>query len=72
VRDRITGIPVCVASLGTVGSVEVYDHRAKQVIENGAKLRKGVDYTFDASAQILTIPFKGGTKLTIQGAGSLF
>jgi hypothetical protein len=30
------------------------------------------DYTFDASAQKLTIPFQGGSKPTLQGAGSLF
>ncbi len=65
-------VSVDFGDLGAVGSVEVYGHRAKQVIKNGAKLREGADYTFDASAQKLTIPFKGGTKLTMQGVGSLF
>jgi hypothetical protein len=50
----------------------VYCRKAKQVTKNGTKLREGSEYTFDASAQKLTIPFKGGTKLTVQGAGSLF
>jgi alpha-D-xyloside xylohydrolase len=58
--------------LGTSGSLEVYCHRAKRVTKNGTRLREGPDYTFDGSAQKLTIAFKGDTKLTLQGAQSLF
>ena len=58
--------------LGAAGSLEVYCHKAKQVTKNGTRLREGTDYIFYASAQKLTVPFKGGTKVTLQGAGSLF
>jgi alpha-D-xyloside xylohydrolase len=68
-RDALT---IDFGDLGPSGSLEVYCHKAKQVTKNGTKLREGSDYTFDASAQKLTIPFQGGTKLTLQGAGSLF
>jgi hypothetical protein len=54
------------------GDLEVYGHWTKQVKKNGAQLREAARLHFRRFCKKLTIPFKGGIKLTIQGAGSLF
>jgi len=58
--------------LGAEGALEIYCKRAKEVTRNGIKLREGRDYTYDANAERLTVPFKGASKVTLKGAASLF
>jgi alpha-glucosidase (family GH31 glycosyl hydrolase) len=58
--------------LGAGGDLEIYCQNVKGVTLNGAALRQGTGYTYDAAAKKLTVPFKGATKLTIQGASGLF
>jgi alpha-D-xyloside xylohydrolase len=58
--------------LGAEGGLEVYCLRPSAVTKNGTKLREGSGFTYDAQLHKLTVPFKGATKMTFQGARSLF
>jgi alpha-D-xyloside xylohydrolase len=66
------GLDIQFGDLGVPGTFEVYCGKVRSVIRNGAKLKEGKDYQYDTAAQRLRIPFDGATKLTIQGAASLF
>ncbi len=58
--------------MGTVGALEVYCRNLKGVTKNGVVLHEGSDYTYDAHARKLNVPFKGATTLVIQGASGIF
>jgi alpha-D-xyloside xylohydrolase len=58
--------------LGAPGTVEVFVTAAKKVRRNGKVLAEGTDYTFDAAAGRLAVPFTGAAKIEIDGAVSLF
>jgi alpha-D-xyloside xylohydrolase len=58
--------------LGTPGTVEVFVTAIGRVRRNGKTLVAGSDYTFDAAAARLAVPFQGATKLEIDGVVSLF
>ena len=66
------GLEIQFGDLGDNGSVEVYCTKPKEVMNGGTRLREGTDYKYDSGAQMLTVPFKGATKLILKGAGSLF
>jgi len=50
----------------------VYCRNLKGVTKNGVVLHEGSDYTYDAHARKLNVPFKGATTLVIQGASGIF
>jgi alpha-D-xyloside xylohydrolase len=56
--------------LGTPGSVELFVKSAAKVRSNGKPLTAGTGYTFENGR--LTVPFKGATKLELDGVVSLF
>ncbi len=66
------GIQIDFPDLGVNGDLEVYCSSAKGVVRNGVAMHAGTGYKYDAHAQKLTIPFKGATKIEIQGALGLF
>lgn len=66
------GLEIHFPDLGVSGTLQVYCGNAAGVTRNGAVLRQGVDYAYDAKMHRLTVPFKGATDLWIKGATSLF
>jgi hypothetical protein len=52
--------------------LEIYCRNVKDVTMNGAKLRAGSGYAYDAVAQKLTIQFHSAAKVEVQGATSVF
>lgn len=67
------GLTIEFGDLGAGGTLEIYCRGVKAVLaKGGRKLREGRDYTYDAGAQKLTVPFSGATKLKVKGATSLF
>ena len=58
--------------LGVPGSLHIYCAHVDSVTKNGARLRQGADYEYDAKTRMLTVPFQGATVLAIQGAESVF
>jgi len=58
--------------LGVPGSLHIYCAHVDSVTKNGARLRQGADYEYDAKTRMLTVPFEGATVLAIQGAESVF
>jgi alpha-D-xyloside xylohydrolase len=66
------GLEIQFKDLGTVGSLEIYCKKAKEVTRNGVKLREGSDYKFDPQAERVTVPFEGASKIVLKGCGSLF
>jgi len=68
---RRGGIAVDFPDLGTNGQVEIHCVSVQGVTRNGTRLTDG-DYHFDAAAKTLTVAFQGATRLTIEGARSVF
>jgi alpha-D-xyloside xylohydrolase len=66
------GLTIEFGDLGTPGTVEVYCQKVKGVTRNGVKLREGLDYQYDKQANKLTVSFQGATKISVDGADSLF
>jgi alpha-D-xyloside xylohydrolase len=66
------GLTIQFGELEAEGALEVYGKKPIAVTKNGAKLLEGSGFTFDAQLQKLTVPFKGATRVTLQGASSLF
>jgi alpha-D-xyloside xylohydrolase len=58
--------------LGATGVLEIYSRKATVVTRNGAKLREGADYKYDAQAQRLTVSFNGPSEIVLKDADSLF
>jgi alpha-glucosidase (family GH31 glycosyl hydrolase) len=63
---------VAFPDLGTPGTAEIYVTAVQKVRRNGKVLAAGTDYTFDAAAGRLTVPFQGAAKIELEGAVSLF
>jgi hypothetical protein len=67
--SRSVGLP---AGKWEWGALEIYCRNVKDVTMNGAKLRAGSGYAYDAVAQKLTIQFHSAAKVEVQGATSVF
>jgi hypothetical protein len=52
--------------------VEVYSRKATAVTRNGAKLREGSDYKYEASAQKLTVAFNGPSEIVLRMREAFF
>ena len=66
------GVTVRLEDLRVAGTLEVYCRNVKAVKKNGARLREGAGYSYDAAAHRLTVPFNSATTLVIDGAVGLF
>jgi alpha-D-xyloside xylohydrolase len=65
-------ITVTVGDLEAPGELEIYCRGVRGVQRDGATLREGTDYHYDAANAKLTIPFQKALSVTILGAMSLF
>ncbi|MFZ0085086.1 MAG: TIM-barrel domain-containing protein [Candidatus Acidiferrales bacterium] len=72
VKPGQDGIEVEVGELGAKGELEVYCRGVRGVQREGAALREGSDYHYDAAHNLLTIPFQGASSFVIEGATGLF
>ena len=72
VRPAGEAITVTAEDLGTPGELEIYCQGVRGVQRDGATLREGADYHYDAATNKLTIPFQNASSVTILGAMSLF
>jgi alpha-glucosidase (family GH31 glycosyl hydrolase) len=66
------GLTIEFGDLGTPGTVEVYCQKVKGVTRNGVKLREGPDYQYDKQTNKLTVSFQGATRISVDGAVTLF
>ncbi|HZQ90678.1 MAG TPA: TIM-barrel domain-containing protein [Terriglobales bacterium] len=66
------GIEVSLPELGAPGVLEVYWKNPTRVLRDGKPLRAKRDYTYDAAAHKLNVPFTGATRVQIEGGSSLF
>jgi alpha-glucosidase (family GH31 glycosyl hydrolase) len=67
-----SAITVAFDDPGVAGEVVVFCSAPKTGTLNGTPLAAKTGYTYDAGTQRLTVPFQGGVKLELAGAGSLF
>ena len=72
VEPSSDGVRIEFGDLGEDGALEMYCRKVKEVTMNGAKLRAGSGYSYDAGAQKLMIPFHGAGKVEVKGATSVF
>ena len=72
VQPAADGITVAVGDLGAPGELEIYCRGVRGVQRDGAALREGTDYHYDAANDKLAIPFQKASSVTILGAMSLF
>jgi alpha-D-xyloside xylohydrolase len=66
------GLAFDFGDLGTPGELQVYCGKVSGVSRNGARLKAGVGYQYDAQSGKLTVPFEAAAKFAIQGAASIF
>lgn len=58
--------------LGNNGNLELHLSHAGTVVRNGLSLSAGTDYTYDATNNLLRVPFNGVTTLVVSNAFGLF
>jgi len=54
------------------GTLEIYCRQYSAVTNNGSPLTEGVDFTYNAQQNLITIPYTGATTVEITGATSIF
>ena len=72
VRPAGEAITVTAEDLGTPGELEIYCQGVRGVQRDGATLREGADYHYDAATNKLSISIQKAATFVIEGATGLF